>query len=540
MLVGILGIWKAGGAYVPLDPSFPSERLSYMLHDSGAKVLVTEAVLARELVRGSEVACVCLDADRAAIERQSRDSVPLDADPSRRAYVIYTSGSTGRPKGVEIEHRALMNFLCAMQEAPGIARDDILVAVTTMSFDIAALELLLPLTVGARVELVGRDAAVDPAALSSILVETGATVMQATPATWRMLIESGWRGSPTLKVLCGGEALGKDLAEQLLPLCGELWNMYGPTETTVWSSVERVEPARDVTIGRPIANTRMYVLDRHLAPVPRGVVGELWIAGDGVARGYHDRPELTAERFLADPFNEGRMYRTGDLARHTADGRMQWVGREDQQIKIRGHRIELDEIESVLTEHPHVAECAVIATGSEETLQLAAYVVGQGDSVAYREHLRARLPEYMVPAHYVPMAALPRTPNNKIDRNALPALIAQASSEAAYSPPRGRLERDLAAIWADVLRRDRVSANESFFDIGGNSLLIVKVQQRIKNTLHHDIPIIAFFRRPTIRALAEFVDSGGAENVGREQLRERIKRQSEVLQGYTNPFRGGA
>jgi amino acid adenylation domain-containing protein len=508
LLVAMLGIWKAGGAYVPLDPGFPMDRLAYMLEDSGARVLVTEAALANELLRGSQVAAVRLDADRAAIEERSADSLPPAAGPHDRAYVIYTSGSTGRPKGVEIEHRALVNFLWSMREAPGLTAEDVLAAVTTMSFDIAGLELFLPLLTGARVELVSREAAVDPAALAQVLRSCGATVMQATPATWRMLIESGWAGNRSLKVLCGGEALGRDLVQRLLPLCGELWNMYGPTETTIWSSLARIESADDVTIGRPIANTQLYVLDAQRQPVPRGVVGELWIGGDGVARSYLKREELTAERFCANPFHAGRMYRTGDLARHVGDGRLECLGRIDHQVKLRGYRIELGEIEAVLGEHPQVAECAVIVTGDEANRRLVGYVVGDGDASSYREHLRARLPEYMVPAQFVALAELPKTPNNKIDRKALPALAPSESESAArYVAPRTPTEEAVATAYGEVLSVDRVGIEDNFFELGGHSLLATRAIARLQLVLDVQLPVRAVFDAPTVEALSQHIDT---------------------------------
>jgi amino acid adenylation domain-containing protein len=510
LLVAMLGIWKAGGAYVPLDPGFPLDRLTYMLEDSGARVLVTQAGLANELLRDSQVAAVRLDADRAAIEERSADPLPPAAGPHDRAYVIYTSGSTGRPKGVEIEHRALVNFLWSMREAPGLTADDVLAAVTTMSFDIAGLELFLPLLTGARVELVSREVAGDPAALAQVLKSCGATVMQATPATWRMLIESGWRGDRALKALCGGEALRSDLVQRLQPLCGELWNMYGPTETTIWSSLARIESADDVTIGRPIANTQMYVLDEHRQPVPRGVVGELWIGGDGVARSYLNRKELTAERFCTNPFHPGRMYRTGDLARHVGDGRIECLGRIDHQVKLRGYRIELGEIEAVLGQHPRVAECAVVVTGEEANRRLVGYVVGDGDASSYREHLRSRLPEYMVPAQFVALADLPRTPNNKIDRKALPAL-AQSESESAarYVAPRTPTEEIVAGLFAQVLSVERVGIEDNFFELGGHSLLATRAIAQLQRQLELEVqlPVRALFDAPTVEALSQHIDT---------------------------------
>ena len=347
MVVGLLGILKAGGAYVPLDPMYPEDRVAYMVEDSRLKVLVTEQRFrGRFAQKGTPL--VCLDSDWQAISRESSENCRTEVGPENLAYVIYTSGSTGKPKGVQIPHRALVNFLISMRAAPGMTEKDILLAVTTISFDIAGLELYLPLITGARVVLASREVAVDGEGLRQLLEESKATVMQATPATWQMLLESGWKGGKHLKVLCGGEAWSRDLATQLINRCGSVWNMYGPTETTVWSTVHQVTSAEGpIMIGRPIANTEIYILDRHLQPAPVGVTGELYIGGDGVARGYLNRPELSAEKFIPNPFSEmpgSRIYNTGDLARYLPDGTIDCLGRTDHQVKIRGYRIEPGEM----------------------------------------------------------------------------------------------------------------------------------------------------------------------------------------------------
>src|SRR6202048_3965988 len=399
MVVGVLAVLKAGGAYVPLDPAFPGERLRYMVEYSGAKVLLTRTTRSEALFSELNVVRVCLDQHKDQIDRQSGDPLQPSARPSNRAYVLYTSGSTGRPKGVQIEHRALMNFLCSMAREPGLQATDVLLAVTTLGFDIAGLEVVLPLITGARIELTSNETALDGAALGRAISTSGATVMQATPATWRVLFESGWRGDHRLKALCGGEAMDRDLAARLVSACGPVWNMYGPTETTIWSSVARIE-SDEVTIGRPIANTRMYVLDGHRDPVPGGVVGELWIGGEGVARGYLNRTELTRERFIEDPFHEGeRMYRTGDLARHLPDGRLECLGRIDNQVKIRGYRIELGEVGAALSTHEGVRNCVVTA-GKEHAgdVRLLGYVVPNDAHRPaiedLRAHLKTVLPDY--------------------------------------------------------------------------------------------------------------------------------------------------
>ncbi|HSF41083.1 MAG TPA: amino acid adenylation domain-containing protein, partial [Thermoanaerobaculia bacterium] len=363
LLVGLLAVLKAGGAYVPLDPTYPADRLAYVVEDAKIPLLLTQAPLHRSLGLFEKSSARVVEIDGDAFAGESEEAPEPLAGPENRAYVIYTSGSTGRPKGVEVRHRGAVNFLASMARQPGISEGDVLVAVTTLSFDIALLELFLPLTVGARVELASRETAADGERLAALIADSGATVMQATPATWRVLLEAGWEGAPELKVLCGGEALPRDLADQLLARVGSLWNVYGPTETTVWSAVHPVAPgAGPVPVGRPIANTAIHLLDRTFTPVPANVLGELYIGGEGLARGYLGRPDLTAERFVPDPFATApgaRLYRTGDVARRLADGDVEFAGRADHQVKVRGFRIELGEIEASLADHPGVRRAVV-------------------------------------------------------------------------------------------------------------------------------------------------------------------------------------
>ncbi|WP_170066637.1 non-ribosomal peptide synthetase, partial [Streptomyces sparsogenes] len=416
LLVGLLAVLKAGAAYVPLDPVYPPERIAAMADDARLRLVVTESAL-RPALSGVHADLLLLDEDR---ERPASRCVP--AGPDDLAYVIYTSGSTGRPKGVRIGHRALTNFLCAMARRLGCAEHDRLLAVTTVCFDIAGLELYLPLITGARVEIAPAETAADGFALGALLERTRPTMMQATPATWRMLLTAGWTGHPGLKALCGGEALPSDLADELLARAGELWNLYGPTETTIWSTACRVERGDRVTIGRPLANTRCYVLDRFGEPVPPGKPGELYIGGDGVADGYLGRPELTAERFVKDPFGPGgtRMYRTGDLVRQLADGRLEYLNRVDSQVKLHGYRIELGEIEHHLRARQGIREAvAVVREDSPGDRRLVAYVVADPgtapDTAALRDALRGVLPGYMVPAAVVVLDEVPLTHNGKVD-----------------------------------------------------------------------------------------------------------------------------
>ncbi len=372
MIISLLGVLKAGGAYVPLDPSYPTERLAFMLGDAQLPVLITQQHLLSMLPHTDQVKVVCLDSAWPAIDPFSQDNVDSGVSPENLAYTIYTSGSTGNPKGVQILHAAVVNFLYSMQQEPGLAASDVLLAVTTISFDIAVLELFLPLTVGARIVIVSREVASDAKQLSQTITDSGATVMQATPATWRMLLTMGWQGHQPLKILCGGEALTRSLANQLLDKGRSLWNLYGPTETTIWSAVHRVERGHDsVSIGHAIAHTQIYLLNELarrqedlLEPVPSGQPGEIYIGGTGVARGYLNRPELTNERFVPNPFSDqpgDRLYKTGDLARYRPDGTIEFIGRTDHQVKIRGFRIELGAIESVISHHPDVGDVAVVA-----------------------------------------------------------------------------------------------------------------------------------------------------------------------------------
>jgi amino acid adenylation domain-containing protein len=378
MLVGLLGILKAGGAYVPLDPEYPRERLAFMLEDAGVAVLLTQAAL-EALLPAHHGRVLRLDADWPLIAEESAGNVTSTVRAEHLAYMIYTSGSTGKPKGVQIQQGAMVNFLLSMSQTPGLAAQDRWLAITTLCFDIAGLELWLPLMVGAQTVIASREKARDGQALAELLTRCHATVMQATPSTWKMLLSAGWRGNPRLKMLCGGEPWPKDLARQLLERGGSLWNMYGPTETTVWSAACRVNPEEEVLIGGPIANTRFYVVDRNLQPVPVGVPGELCIGGDGLARGYFKRLELTNEKFVGDPFvnkQGARLYKTGDLARWQADGKIEFLGRMDHQVKVRGFRIELGEIETVLNHHPAVKSAAVCAReDSPGDKRLVAYVV---------------------------------------------------------------------------------------------------------------------------------------------------------------------
>ncbi|MFL6196133.1 MAG: amino acid adenylation domain-containing protein [Thermoanaerobaculia bacterium] len=491
LAVSLLGVLKAGAAYVPLDPGYPRERLAFVLEDAAPRVVIDEAWL--------------LDALPPAAGRAAPDPVP--GDGRQLAYVLYTSGSTGRPKGVGVPHRALVNFLASMRRAPGFAAGERLLAVTSLSFDIAALEIFLPLTVGGCVELASREEAADGALLAARLRASGASVLQGTPATWRMLLDAGWQGDPGLRALCGGEAMPSELAASLAGRTAELWNLYGPTETTVWSAAERIRPGETgpISIGRPIADTRIHLLDRRLRTVPPGAHGELWIGGAGLSRGYLGRPDLTAERFMPDPFagEPGeRLYRTGDLARHLPGGRLEVLGRLDHQVKVRGFRIELGEIEAVLAAQPGVRAAIVLAR--EE--RLVAYLVGDAPAEALRQGLRDQLPDYMVPAAFVTLPALPLTPNGKVDRKALPAPDGQAQAEG-YVAPRTPVEEVVAGIWAEVLGLERVGVADHFFALGGHSLLATRVMSRLRAALGVEVPLRDLFAAPRLADFAARVEA---------------------------------
>jgi amino acid adenylation domain-containing protein len=495
MLIALLAVLKAGGAYVPLDPALPAARLAFMIDDAALMLVVSESSLRERHARSPEVT---LDIDRAAAELEIESDARLSRDdasarPEDAAYVLYTSGSTGRPKGVCVPHRAAVNFLVSMEREPGLAGGDSLLAVTTLSFDIALLELLLPLTVGARVTIASPEEARDADALQRLMATECVTTMQGTPATWRLLVDGGWRGSPGLKALCGGEALAPDLAATLLDRVDQLWNMYGPTETTVWSTCERVSDTRGgITIGHPIANTRIWVLDAHDCLCPIGVPGEICIGGEGVALGYLGRPELTAERFVPVPpglwpAGDGggqKMYRTGDVGRWRADGRVECLGRKDFQVKVRGFRIELGEIEACLADHPAVREaCAVVIEPRPHDAALVAYFVPKsGQSVTQtdlRYHLRGVLPDYMVPQQLVALEALPRTHNGKVDRKALPVPFEAPATNLEASPPRTAAERLVAEVWQELIGRS-VGAHSNFFESGGDSVRAVQAIAQIE------------------------------------------------------------
>ena len=513
MIAGLLGILKAGAAYIPLDPTYPIERLSFVLEDARVSVLLTQASLSN-LLPSAEWRKIYVDSEET--ERQSADNIGRVTTSENLAYVIYTSGSTGKPKGVQITHGSVINLLHSMREQIRATERDVVLGLTTLSFDIAEFEIHLPLMIGASVELVSREVAVDPSGLAEVVDRAGVTIMQATPVTWRMLLDAGWRGNERLTVLTAGEPLLPDLAERLLDNCGSLWNLYGPTETTIYSTGQLIERGQaQVTIGRPVANTRIYLLDPQMRPVPIGVAGEMYIGGAGLGRGYLNRSDLTAEKFIPDPFSDTpgvRLYKTGDAARYLPDGQIDFIGRIDRQIKLRGFRIELGEIESVLRQHAGVKECVVVMREQAGDKRLIAYVVAEKVAVIerseLRSHVKQQLPDYMVPSRFVELAELPLTPNGKVDQRALPSPDPNDGEEqGTFVGPRTPVEEIVAGIWSDVLQLERISVNENFFSLGGHSLLVTQVIARVREVFKIELPVRSMFEASTLAEFAERVEN---------------------------------
>jgi amino acid adenylation domain-containing protein len=509
MLIAVLAAMKSGAAYVPLDPAYPRERLRFITEDCGMSMLVTEEGL-RDTSPLEASKVICIDERRRQVEQEPSSEPDWTVKPSDLAYVIYTSGSSGKPKGVAIEHHSLANFLTSMLREPGFTSADTLLAVTTLSFDIAGLELYLPLVAGGQVVIATREQASDGLLLQHLMASSGATVMQATPATWGMLLQSGWTGKQDLKILCGGESLPRELAAELVPRCHELWNMYGPTETTIWSSTYKVKEMNWSTalIGQPINNTQMYVLDTDKQLVPVGVAGELYIGGEGLARGYLNNPEEAAKRFIPDPFSgrpNARLYATGDMARYLADGNIQYLGRADTQVKVRGFRIELAEIESVLAQYPGLRQAVAVVQQTPGDAQIVAYMVGHGqmspDVSDIRNFIAQSLPEYMLPSFFVWLDHLPLTPNGKVDRRALPIPSREIGPEKCELPG-DELEQQLLGIFGSVLGLQSAGVTDDFFRLGGHSLTAGQLIARVRNSFGVELPVRAVFEKPTVRSLA--------------------------------------
>ena len=568
MVISLLAILKAGCTYIPLDPTYPANRIEMIFEDANVKGLITNSALSESIPKCESVILIdtILDTengfhpdvklpDKNDIsihdESISNKTPDIKIRPDDLAYVIFTSGSTGRPKGVMITHLSLLNFMISMQKSPGLTHEDRVLAVTTIAFDIAVLEIWVPLISGATVHIATEIDAKDGLALLSIIQKYQITMMQATPVTWRNMMESGWEQSPNLTCLCGGEAMPRLLATELLKRCHQVWNMYGPTETTVYSSIFQLlldDSSVDtiVPIGKPIDNTSMYILDEQHQPVPIGIPGELYIGGMGVAKGYLNRPDLTAQRFVDDPFREGfKMYRTGDLSRFRSDGIIEYIGRADQQIKLRGYRIELGEIEFHLQQHPDIKQGAVSLIGGGPQAQLVGfYIPNTSDTVITQsnltDYLRALIPDYMVPSHFVKMIEFPLTPNGKLDRNKLAKyeINVDVRSTGDLIKPRDVIEFKLLKIWQDVLGMKSISVTDNFFDIGGHSLIAVRLMARITTEFGKHLPLATIFQHPTVAELAKALGKNNVSSIW-EALVPMQKGNDEFPAVFCLPGAGG-
>lgn len=531
MVVGLLGILKSGAAYLPLDPRLPPDRLKFMVQDAGAVVLLTQRHLAPSLPMLTPVVLLI---DRCSADTDDPVGVEtpgVSASPRSGAYVLYTSGSTGLPKGVLVRHVNVVNYIRSVVEEPGFSHDDVVLAVNTYSFDVSVGDIFPPLTTGARIVIASSADAMDMRRLSRLIHASGATYMHVTPVTWQALIDSGWTGSPKLVGVSGGEPLTEMLARALLPRVAELWNSYGPTETTVTATCIRVRADESITLGRPIANTRVYLLDEHRSLVPVGVTGEIYIAGAGVAAGYVNRSEETTKRFQPDPFRpDDNMYRSGDLGRYLPDGRIQYLGRADTQLKIRGFRIEPGEIEYALLACEGVASAVVVAAREDSSSgdrRLVAYLVPQGQvapkATVLRAKLRRTLPNYMVPSAFVSLPAMPTTTSGKIDRLALPDPVWDAAEETVAAAPTSPLERDLARIWARMLHLDGVGPDANFFDLGGHSLLAVRTLLEVERELGFEVPLATFFDGGgSVRGMAAAIQRGSDDKHADREVRQPL------------------
>jgi amino acid adenylation domain-containing protein len=541
MLVGLLGILKAGGTYVPLDPTFPAERLSFISKDAGLSVVLTREGLRKSFpVRGAGM--VCLDTDWEIIAQEDSANFDSDVTAENLAYVVYTSGSTGRPKGVLVEHRQLSNYVHGVCERLRLDACKSFVLVQPLTVDASVTTIYPPLLTGGCLHLISEERAADAEALATYLQHHQIDYLKVAPSHLAALHNSvdPSKLMPRKLLIIGGEASRVDFGEQLRSLAQcSIFNHYGPTETTVgvttYSVDETVKDVPGVTlpIGRPLPNVQAYVLDPHMEPAPFGVAGELYIGGNCVARGYLDRPELTAEKFIPDPFSRSvgaRLYSTGDVARYLADGQLEFLGRKDQQVKVRGFRIELGEIEAALCEHESVREAAVTAySNTHGDTRLAAYVVPAGERVLTRAELHAflkeKLPEYMVPYLYLFLDKLPLTPHGKADRRALPAPEdAERELDAPFVGPRNAIEEVLSEIFAEVLTVERVGVNDNFFDLGGHSLLATQLVSRVRKDFQTDLPLRKIFEAPTVAALAPLLVAGEPSPGQFEKRAETLRR----------------
>lgn len=517
LVLCLLGLIKAGAAYVPIDPNLPADRVNFILENSGAKLLCTakkyneqyEGIADKILFDDVMLTCSDLPADEPDVEYNGEEL----------AYILYTSGSTGHPKGVAIERHSLLNFLLSMQKSPGISPDDKLLSITTISFDIAELELLLPLISGAQIIIVDNDLAKDGRKLLEIIKAEQISVVQATPFTWRMILQSGWSKPLPIKAFCGGEAMPKDLADKLTERCVEVWNMYGPTETTIYSTIKQILPKEDlITIGKPIDNTQVYILDDEKRQVTAGEEGEIYIGGEGVARGYVGRPDLTSERFIEDKFSDhgGKIYKTGDWGKILDNGEVQYLGRIDHQIKIRGYRIETEEIEYQLKNLRGIKEALIIL--HEDRLGnklLVAYIVAKGYIAPYQRiekikkwkaSLKNKLPDYMIPASFIVIPRVPLMPNGKLDRKKLPIPTPKPLSRSNKKPST-ETEKIITQIILNNTDFEHIGINDNFIDLGIDSLIALTIIVGIEEHFHKRLPLTVLVHYPSVKLLAQFIDS---------------------------------
>ncbi len=524
MIVGLLGIMKAGGAYLPFDPAYPAERIAYMVHDSECQIILTQISLKESILENNKVNLICIDNDLVWMEigKQPQINIINNIKPNNLVYVIYTSGSTGNPKGVMIEHGNLLNFLLAFQDKQIISQNDHLLALTTISFDIHALELYLPLVSGVCLSIVSKEVSATPELLVSAIATQKISIVQATPATWSMLMDSAWRPRQAITVLCGGETISETLKQRLTnnPRI-KLYNLYGPTETTVWSTVTLLTQNHKVTIGKPISNTQIYILDKNNKLLPIGAIGELHIAGHGLARGYLKRDELTREKFIPNPYNRyssARLYKTGDLARWLPDGNIEYLGRIDHQVKVRGFRIELGEIEAALSNIKEINNSVVIAKDNKSgNKHLVAYIVLANKEELNVEQIRKKLsitlPDYMVPSMYVKLDSIILTTSGKVNRKALPEPEGNLATTHEYIAPQTEIEKQLARIWQKVLKIEKVGIRDNFFELGGHSLLATQLVSEIKKELKIELTLKALFACPTIAKILKELQSQNTENI---------------------------
>jgi len=524
LLVVLLGVLKSGAAYIPLDPVYPKDRIAFMIEDSGLSVVLTQTSLAAALPK-MPINILQTDTLWEEINHQAEPAlISLNGhSPDNLAYVIYTSGSTGIPKGMQITHRNLTNFLCSMSTNPGFGRTDKLLALTTICFDIAGLELYLPIINGGQVEIIASDIAKDAFLLKERIEHSKASVIQATPATWQSLITAGWMGDSSCKILCGGEALSQKLAEQLLTRSLELWNLFGPTETTIWSSLCKIDQGHKVTIGHPIANTQMYILDKKMNLVPIGIPGELYIGGDGVGRAYLNRPELTRDRFIDNPINpesSKQIYKTGDLVRYLPDGNIEYLGRMDNQAKIRGFRIELGEIESLLIKHPDIHEaCVMVRENEAGNKNIIAYIIPNNKTAIattneLRDYLQMNLPDYMLPTSFVVLDSFPLTPNGKINKNVLPLASAITTKlSTTYVAANSNTEKLIIDIWKKNLGVEKIGIHDNFFEVGGNSLLLIQVLSQLKQQFQRNFSSVDMFKYPSVFLFSQSLSQEEPETI---------------------------